>query len=254
MMKLSAGLCGRRVTLPLSTWTRGHFRMAPILASSHYWPRASTNLMVTPPTTTYRTPSSAGNPLLYELRSRLPPADPARDETAKLLWAPHWTKALWDGTRGYGRWRESVAALLDWKKSRPSGHLVFRPHPLFKAALEFYLGTGKSVAHREAAKSINIGADRWALELIRELLALPNVELSTSSLVDDILRCAALVTDGISIIAYWSATGKPLLVIRYSASPPFNDGGEALVSVAEVAANGLEISEWLQKWSSGTRT
>ncbi|WP_144120655.1 hypothetical protein [Catellatospora sichuanensis] len=240
--------------LPLSTWTHGHFRTDPILASSYLLAAGKYELDGYAANSPNADVLLSGNPLLWELRDRLSHAGPARDDGAKLLWAPHWTKTLWDGSRGYSRWQESAGAMLDWKKSRPSDHLVFRPHPIFKMALESYLDGATSVAHREAAKSIDMATDGWAVEVIRELLALPNVEVSTSSMVDDILRCDALVTDGISIIAYWSATGKPLVVIRDSASPRFNDDGEALVSVAEVAANGSEISEWLQKWSAGAVT
>jgi hypothetical protein len=237
--------------LTLSTWTHGHFATDAIRATSYLLAAGPYSydgyIGHNPQATVLLT----GNPLLYQLRQQL--RRPRRaGRPATVLWAPHWTKQLWDGTRGFSRWQESVAAILDWTRSNPAARLVFRPHPIFQLALQAYLGTGQTASHREAAKSIDIATDGPALESVRLLLELSNVEVSTGGLLDDVLRCDALVTDGISIIAYWSATGKPMLVVRDAQSPEFNADGTALVAAADVAADGRQVRDWLRAWAAGT--
>ncbi len=72
-----------------------------------------------------------------------------------------------------------------------------------------------------------------------------SVQLSGSSLAEDVLRSSHLLTEGVSIIAYWATTGKPILVITDDESPQFNSDGKRLLDQIEKAKNEFEISNWL---------
>lgn len=117
-----------------------------------------------------------------------------------------------------------------------------RPHPILALALANAEG---AKSHREAKTVIDAERDFEALGNWLGLLRLPNVRLSTSSLLSDVLRHDALLTDGVSIIGYFADTGKPLAVFRDARSPEFNQVGEGLVSTADVVADGSEVASWL---------
>jgi hypothetical protein len=143
---------------------------------------------------------------------------------------------------------DSVDAILTWTQAHPSCRLIFRPHPILRHAIDTYLAHGTSAVHREAARSVDVREDRWALELLRTLLRLSNVEISSRSLEEDVMRSDGLVTDGISIIALWAATGKPMAVFRDAASAPLNHEGMSLVAAADVVTYALELHDWLAGW------
>jgi hypothetical protein len=173
-----------------------------------------------------------GNPLMYELRGRL--ADPnAQDPDSKaVLWAPHWTSAWFGLARGFSRWREAVVPFLEFARLHPEITILARPHPLL---LDRFV---------ELSDDLSLASDREERGL-GELLALENVVISDRSFVDDILRSDALVTDGVSIIAYYAATGKPLAIMRDADSPPFNQVGESLCAMSDLLPNAASLAAWL---------
>jgi hypothetical protein len=165
-----------------------------------------------------------GNPLLAELRLR---DGRELDRPFKILWAPHWSED-WFGGRGYSRWRETVGPVLRYAQEHPRSRVLVRPHPLLPPAV---------------ARAPD---DDAAAAAFRELSNLPNAMTSTGRLVDDILSSKALVTDGVSIIAYWSATGRPLGVTRDADSPPLNAVGQALVAAAALLDSPERVTSWLE--------
>jgi len=165
----------------------------------------------------------AGNPLLWELRNRL---SSHRETDDTVLWAPHWTSTWFENARGFARWRETVDVMLSHATNQPSSQMTVRPHPLLRKAVES-------------------AATEPGIEVFQQLLALPNVTLSENSMVDDILGASRLLTDGVSIIAYFATTGRPLGVIRDQDSPRFNENGEAICAETRMLADADEIAAWL---------
>ena len=233
--------------IPLSRWYEGHFR-TPIIASTSFLLAGSKY-----ESDGYRreVPSAStlfvGNPLLFEIRRAMAEASPAPDdETPRLLWAPHWTRAQsHDTIFGFSTWSESVFELLAWAEST-SLPLTVRPHPILRIALE-HRRQGSATTHREALKTIG-REDAEAIAAFETLLQLTNVSLSNDGMLEDILSHDGLVTDGVSIIGYWCATGKPILVTRKESNPAFNAHGEALVETCDVAVGRPALRSWLNRW------
>ena len=142
-----------------------------------------------------------------------------------LLWAPHWSQNWFGNSRGYSRFKESLIPITNFLRNNPEKTLTFRPHPILKEALNCLTANVNPASEEE----------RVTLDSVKNLeiqysdfISLPNVALSRSSLVDDILNHQNLITDGVSIIAYWGLTGKPMVVWRDSDSPGFNSLGSLL--------------------------
>lgn len=183
----------------------------------------------------------AGNPLMYELRASLAELEPQGPRTSRktVLWAPHWTSSWFGHPRGFSRWREAVVPLLEFAKLHPEITVLARPHPLL-------LDRFVKLADDESLAS---DVEEHAL---RQLLALDTVALSDRTFLDDILRSDALVTDGVSIIAYFAATGKPLAIMRDADSPPFNEVGELLCKMSDLLPDSASLAEWLRVQADGS--
>ena len=187
-----------------------------------------------------------GNPKMYEIRRRLQDSDISKQPFApRLLWAPHWSRFWLEGKKGFARWQVAIEPIFEFAKNNVGVEVVVRPHPILREALIAFSGLENQVLNREALKTLDIEADKEFLVLFNQLLALENVRLSNCSLVEDVTRSTYLITEGVSIIAYWAATGKPILVVRDEESPSFNEDGKMLLEQIHTAKNELEISDWL---------
>lgn len=238
--------------IPLSRWYAGHFQ-TPIITSTDFLLAGSKYesdgyLREVPSASTL----FVGNPLLFEIRRAMaqdPP--PAADNTPRLLWAPHWTRAQPnDDIFGFSTWSESIFEMLAWAES--SGlPLTVRPHPILRLALEEIVNDSLTM-HREALKAAG-PEDAEAIEAFRAILQLPNVSLSQESMLEDVLRHDGLVTDGVAIIGYWCATGKSILITRSTSTSAFNAEGEALAQTCDVATGTTELRMWLQRWGFSSK-
>jgi hypothetical protein len=168
----------------------------------------------------------AGNPALYELRQR--PASEL-EITNDLLWASHWSQD-WFGERGFSRWREVAPVVLEWARAHPERQIVVRPHPLL---------------HDRAVASAD--TDDAGVRAYLDLFELPNVTLSDRSLVDDVAHSGALLSDGLSILAYFASTGKPLGMIHDDETPDYNDLGNAILGTSDELSTPAEIADWLDR-------
>ena len=231
--------------LPLSQWSAGHFsgpiiESCRILVASSRYEHEGYTVEVPEATSLF-----AGNPLLFELRKCLSLQDtsPPRRSMQQVLWAPHWTRDAGDLPLGFASWEWTVRPIRQWATTSGQA-LTVRPHPILASAL-LQSFDGRDLEHREAAKAVQ-GVSREALAEMRALLRLPNVTLSVNSLVEDVLHHEALVTDGVSILGYWCATGKPILLTRKPLTPRFNAEGEALVALCDSAADQESIRQWLR--------
>gem|GEM_PF-2223809 len=165
---------------------------------------------------------AAGDPLLHDVIT----ARRFWQESSgyrSLLWAPHWSKKI-SGARGFYNWRWTVGPLLRHMRKNPNLKLVVRAHPfLFRPGSEFS-------RHRN----------------VRKLFSLPNVSNSDSSLIRDIERADALITDGVSIIGYFAATGKPLVITNHLLfRPPFSFEGKKLAGAARRVSTSWGVKRFL---------
>jgi hypothetical protein len=190
----------------------------------------------------------SGNPLMYELRRAI------HDETysqaqfkPRLLWAPHWSKDWINETQGFAQWRKTIEVVLDFANLNPKIEIVVRPHPILREAILASHFENRETTNRESLKTLDLNSDADQLNNFVKLLNLPNVSMSSNTLLEDVLRASHLVTDGVSIIGYWATTGKPMLVIENQGGSPFNEDGKLIVSTADSAVTAEEISLWLNK-------
>jgi hypothetical protein len=207
------GLAYAGYGLAISNWVRGHFdlpmysRCRYLLAPSPAAAAAHLKRGVPPGNVRH-----TGDALLHELRTRLiDDVDVAPRPT--ILWMPHWTED-WFGNPGYSTWSETVFDLLEVARAAEAT-VVVRPHPLLKRIL---VQSAASAPGRA----------------LREFLDLPNVSLSESDLVSDLLRATAALTDGVSVISYAAASGLPVGICRRQDSPLFSPAGTAIVGACDV--------------------
>lgn len=197
----------------------------------------------------------SGNPLMYELRSILKErAIENFPYKTRLLWAPHWSKDWLNGTQGFAQWKKTIGVVLDFARLNPHIEIVVRPHPILRETIMASQFEHRLITNREAIKSIDLESDLNELSKFVELLNLENVSMSGNSMLEDVLSSSHLITDGVSIIAYWATTGKPMLVIESEDGSPFNEDGREIVAISDGAKTFEEIASWLSsaKWDSVT--
>lgn len=149
----------------------------------------------------------SGDPLMFEV-VKLRQTSMQGESNATILWAPHWSKGWTDGSDGFSAWEWVVEVLYCFFKHHPKINLVVRPHP----HLSFNEGS--------------YGARRMS----RKLFALKNVSRSQESMLSDIAESDLLLSEGIAILAYFGATGKPVVVVgNKGRTAPFSDLGHHLV-------------------------
>lgn len=234
--------------IPMSNYYDGHFR-TPIIQNAKYLLASSkyeldgylkntskkTQIILT------------GNPLLYEIRRVNENLSGLNVSNPVVLWAPHWSTEWLGGAKGFSRWNETFDVVYEFAKSNPDIRVVFRPHPILREAIWSGSRYTRSTSNREALKTRKSIFGRSINQNLRRFLELENVEFSTSNMADDVTRSSHLITEGVSIIAYWAATGKPILVLRGLDSPKFNYEGEKLISHMQISESSSETSIWLLK-------
>ena len=189
-----------------------------------------------------------GNPKMYDIRKSLKSPNRLNHPfTPRLLWAPHWSRFWLEGKRGFARWQKTINPILEFARNNDHIEIVVRPHPILREALLAHTTFGQKNLNRESINSLDLETDTKYIEYFKDLLLLENVKLSQFSLAEDVLRSSHLVTDGVSIIAFWATTGKPILVITDDESPQLNSDGKKLLQEIEKAKNEFEISNWLNR-------
>lgn len=232
--------------LPMSTWEYGQFS-TPLIVK--------TKLLMAGSTYELEGYSKAkkenqlvvftGNPLMWTLRKDLKSYSKPRFNQTRFLWAPHWSQNWFEESRGFSRWRESLEAVQKFALLNSNVRVVIRPHPILLAALRKSKVTENTIIKREVSSITKFENHETYFNAFAELTNLPNVELSSNTLIEDIINSDFLLTEGISIIGYWSATGKPIAVYRDHDSPQFNEIGNKLLKFSDIVKNSREISNWL---------
>ena len=239
-MKVNSLYCYAGYGASLDTWEWGHYQLPSLKSCA--WLLAESEFVRDKYLEHGIDPSRVvltGSPFMYELRRRLSGSGETLTQRRTILWAPHWSKTWFEHQRGFSRWEEAVHAVLQVAKEADAVDFVVRPHPLLQEELSQGL-YDDSLRNRDEDK-----------QTFHDLLQLKNVSLSTLSFLDDILRSDALLTDGLSIIAYFAATGRPMAVIRDSDSPPFNPVGQRFCLASDVVSNVDEITAWLSHIAFG---
>jgi hypothetical protein len=178
---------------------------------------------------------AAGVPARSVVRSGSPALDHwdepiGRGSTPTVLWCPWWsTEGKTRGSIGYSTFLASHDEVLREFQRRPGIRMIFRPHPLM---------LGQLVADRT-----------WTSDDLRRfqdrLAALPNVTVARSDIasshVPQFEEAWAMVTDGVSFLAEFAYTGKPLLLTEVPGNPGWNPVGQAIRAVVDrsVGAAGL---------------
>jgi hypothetical protein len=133
----------------------------------------------------------AGDKMRFEIGRR------AHEEFERhdLLWAPHWIEDMF-GKGSLATWRETAPVLLDHAGRHPEISLLVRPHPFLEKRID------------EAPE------DDPDARVYRRLLALPNVQRSTRTLVEDVLGSDALISEGMSVLVYFATLGRPIGMLQ----------------------------------------
>jgi len=189
----------------------------------------------------------SGNPLMWQIRDRILRQPIQKFKVKQILWAPHWTSSWIDSPSGYSRWRIKTPIIFEFAKSHPEIKFVFRPHPLLRNGIFEEPNKKNKIYLREIQKSLDVERDKLVIDILKEFVMLPNVTLSTGSMSEDIFESDALITSGVSIIGYWAATGKPMVIYRDSDSPPMGVNGEKLLLSSEIVSTPTELLTWMQE-------
>jgi len=188
-----------------------------------------------------------GNPLMYTLRRRMALNSNSRTENQTLLWAPHWIEKWETNGKGFARWEAAFQSILIFAEKNTDKRVIVRPHPLLRNIIDAYLNANSEILNRESRNAALSDSVKEILPKMKTLLELRNVELSNASMMEDVLFADILITEGVSIIGYWAATGKPILVLRDSLSPNFNVEGQQLLLATEQASDQVDILDWIRR-------
>lgn len=190
-----------------------------------------------------------GNPLMYKLRKKLQLDSNLKRENEILLWAPHWIEQWEENAKGFARWEAAIRSVTIFAEENIHKKVIVRPHPLLRNILEAYLDNETQILNRESRIASLSDLVTEILPCMKILLELSNVQLSNSSMMEDVLSADMLITEGVSIIGYWATTGKPILVLRDEMSPKFNKEGEQLLLATEQTTDVDDVLDWVQSAS-----
>ncbi|WP_304423118.1 CDP-glycerol glycerophosphotransferase family protein [Turicimonas muris] len=132
--------------------------------------------------------------------------------TKTILWAPHHSfDTTW---LGFGTFMNTYPTILKFlKENRDTTTLVFRPHPLFKKNL---ISSGNMTEERYDA-------------VLKEFIELENFSLSSEADPhQDFQASDLLITDGISFLASYLLTDKPIIWIDSQRHGDFTAFGEKI--------------------------
>jgi hypothetical protein len=191
-----------------------------------------------------------GNPLMYSLRKQLESISKLRKENRILLWAPHWIEKWESNEKGFAKWEIAIESVFSFAEKNMDKKVIVRPHPIFRNIIDAYLNNNSKILNRESRRASLSNSVLEILPIMKKLLDLRNVELSNSSMIEDVLSADMLITEGISIIGYWATTGKPILVLRDIKSSSFNAEGAQLLLATDQASDVVEILDWIKMASS----
>ena len=143
-----------------------------------------------------------------------------------ILWAPH--HSFDEAWLGFATFLETYETIIETVK-RLNFKLIFRPHPLFE---------------RNLLKSGEISKEKYE-EFKKIIESSPNFTLSqVLDPIDDYVESDLLLIDGISMLATYQLTGKPIIWIDSERHAKFTPLGEEMIkSVTRIPSKRIDCLE-----------
>jgi hypothetical protein len=155
----------------------------------------------------------------------------SRSDEPTVLWCPHWTTRWHDAsahTIGYSTFLPSYRAVLDEAERRPHMRFIIRPHPYLWEELRsesLWTEDDEHRFHERALELKNVTVEGGVTVTTRYPLYPSHLE--------QFEQAWAMVTDGISFLAEFGYTGKPILLTEARGNPGWNPVGRAIRNVVQ---------------------
>ena len=184
-----------------------------------------------------------GDALMQRVLERSSSAKPPVDQKVRLLWAPHWSQTWFSSKEaGYSRFLDCLEPMAELLESEPQLEITFRPHPMLRSALVEHDSAHSSVQREVTSTKAGLDRSPWREEFDK-LSRHKRFRWSEADLVEDVCHSDLLVSEGVSILAYWAVTGKPLVVWRDSKSPDFNQTGMKILRLSAMAGSSGDLKK-----------
>lgn len=184
-----------------------------------------------------------GDAMMQRILERSSLAKPLVDQKVRLLWAPHWSQTWFSsGEAGYSRFIECLEPMAELLESEPLLEISFRPHPMLRSALVERNSAHSSVQREVTSTKAGLDRATWSAKF-QKLSSHERFRWSEADLVQDVSQSDLLVSEGVSILAYWAVTGKPLIVWRDSKSPDFNQTGMKILRLSSKVGSSKELKK-----------
>jgi hypothetical protein len=162
-----------------------------------------------------------------------------RSEKPTILWCPWWS-AREDGA--YSTFTDAYALVIAEAERRPSMRFVIRPHPLLWGQL----------------RKERLWSDDDERRFFEHVASLPNVAVYGGvgpgvrypfypGHVRQFEAAWAMVTDGISFLAEFAYTGKPLLLTQAQGNAGWNEVGQRIAQVVDRSDGIAGLAEFLDR-------
>lgn len=159
-------------------------------------------------------------------------------EIPTILWCPWWSTHWTSGGVGYSTFIHTYRDFLDEVARRPHMRFIFRPHPslwgeLRKEAL--WTDQEERDFHARAGELENF-------TVVGEVTPTKRYAFYPDHL-EQFEQAWAMVTDGVSFLAEFGYTGKPLLLTQAPGNAGWNPVGQAIAEVVE-RSDGIKKLSW----------
>lgn len=158
-----------------------------------------------------------------------------RAKIPTVLWCPWWsTRWNRENTVGYSTFIHTYQTVLGEVAKRPHMRFIFRPHP----SLWGELRKEALWTEQEEREFHTRAADLGNLKIVGEVTPEKRYAFYPDHL-EQFEQAWAMVTDGVSFLAEFGYTGKPLLLTQARGNPGWNPVGQAIAEVVE-RSNGID--------------
>ncbi len=156
-------------------------------------------------------------------------------KSVDLLWTPHWTQSWYGFPNGYSSFIWATSAIFEYASKNPEKSVVIRAHPYLSTVISDFKMRGLIP---ESPYGLAI-AD-W-----ERLLALPNVNNSSNTIYDDILKAKRVITDPSTIMIYAAYAGANSAICYSEGSPPLSSLGSLALQTSFKIENSNDLTNYL---------